>query len=97
VTVRFTALAREEAAAAALAFAHRDRRTVAGFRDTLQSAAATLAGNPHLGRVIHGTDFRQFSLRPYPYLLIYEVRGQAVWIVRIPHVSQSPSGWSPNS
>ena len=47
-----------------------------------------LGRNPHAGYRLPHSRLRRFPVRPFPYLIYFEVSGQTVRIIRIRHAAQ---------
>lgn len=47
-----------------------------------------LSANPYAGRILSHGRLRRFPVRPFPYLIYYEVSGETVRILRIRHAAQ---------
>ena len=56
-----------------------------------EEIAALLGGNPRIGRKLPHSRLRRFPLKPYPYLIYYEVAGRFVRIIRVRHVARRPA------
>jgi plasmid stabilization system protein ParE len=61
-------------------------RVVARLRDV----SSRLALNPHLGHPTTRKDVRVFSVRTYPYVIYYRIRGDALEILHIRHTARRP-------
>jgi toxin ParE1/3/4 len=59
---------------------------------SIYDAALPLLDNPRLGARVEFTDRRKWNARKTPYKLIYEVRGDIIFIVRVVH---GMSDWKP--
>jgi toxin ParE1/3/4 len=55
---------------------------------TVYDAPAALLTFPNRGRLGKKAGTREFVLSPLPYLIVYTVRGDAIYIVRILHGAQ---------
>jgi plasmid stabilization system protein ParE len=51
----------------------------------IEEIQSLLSENPGVGYKLPRSGLRRFPVRPYPYLIYYEVAGQSVRIVRIRH------------
>jgi toxin ParE1/3/4 len=54
----------------------------------LFEAPSTLLSFPHRGRPGRKPDTRELVLSPLPYILVYTVRGDTIFVVRILHGAQ---------
>ena len=50
-----------------------------------EEIARLLGDNPRIGRKLPHSRLRRFPLKPYPYLIYYEVVGRLVRIIRVRH------------
>lgn len=91
--VVITVDAREEAAEAAVWFRRQAPNTVGGFRRRFRELALLLGQHPLLGARIGDTSFRQVSLEPYPYRVLYAVEDETVVVAGVLHESQSIESW----
>jgi toxin ParE1/3/4 len=55
---------------------------------TVYDAPATLLTFPNRGRLGKKEGTREYVLSPLPYLIVYAVRGDAIYVVRILHGAQ---------
>jgi toxin ParE1/3/4 len=55
------------------------------FANRMEDVRQLLLSHPGMGRKIPRRSLRRFPLHPFPHLVYYEVRGQAVRIVRVWH------------
>lgn len=62
------------------------------FRAVLDERLAGLEENPHLVQAVYRT-VRRLLLRPFPYILYYEVREETVLVIAIVHARRDPSVW----
>jgi plasmid stabilization system protein ParE len=59
---------------------------------SIHDAALPLLDNPRLGATVEFTARRKWNARKTPFQLIYEVRGDVIYIVRVVH---GMSDWKP--
>lgn len=57
----------------------------------VEYVASLLGGNPNFGRKMQNSRLRRFPVRPYPYLIFYEVAGDIVRIIRVRHAARRPT------
>ena len=90
--VRWSGPAEADLDAAVLFIAEDDVSAALRMQDRLLAAAAALEKLPHRGRAgrIDGT--RELVVAGTPYMLIYEVAADHVWIIRVHHGAQD---WPP--
>ncbi len=62
------------------------------FLVELGDAVERVAENPYLGPLV-GPEVRRIGLRRFPYNLVYEVRGQAIYVLAIAHQRRDPGYW----
>jgi toxin ParE1/3/4 len=58
---------------------------------TIHAAAATLETFPERGRVSRRLGARELVFSPWPYILVYRIKGQTIEISRVWHAAQD---WS---
>ena len=65
------------------------------FIDAVEAAAAFLGVHPHAGRPLSGSaaGLRRWSVRRYPYGLIYVVQDQRVLVLAVAHAKRDPVYW----
>jgi plasmid stabilization system protein ParE len=84
--------ASQELVAAAL-FYHEQAPGLGGeFLDEVEHTESFLVQFPAVGRVLRG-DIRRLSLRRFPYDLIYQLRGDHLWILAVAHQRRRPGYW----
>ena len=54
----------------------------------VEVVAGFLGDNPEAGYRLPHSRLRRFPVRPFPYLIYYEISGQTVRIIRIRHAAQ---------
>jgi plasmid stabilization system protein ParE len=54
----------------------------------VEAVARFLGDNPEAGYRLPRGRLRRFPVRPFPYLIYYEIFGQTVLIIRIRHAAQ---------
>lgn len=57
----------------------------------IEYVAELLGENPLIGRELWRGRLRRFPVQPYPYLIFYDVAGQALRIVRVRRASRRPT------
>jgi toxin ParE1/3/4 len=57
----------------------------------VEQVAALIGENPDIGRELPRGRLRRVPVRPYPYLLFYEVAGSVVRIVRVWRMTRRPT------
>jgi plasmid stabilization system protein ParE len=58
----------------------------------LDRALSNLSDNPHLGKAIARTNYRQYSVPRTPFSLIYRIGGEAIEILHIWDQRSNPLG-----
>lgn len=91
--VVLSTVARRHARSAALAYADRAPGTIEGFQIRFEEAITQLSDFPESGQRVSGTGYLRLSLQPYPYSLVYQLRGRNVRILAVPHDHQSRTSW----
>ena len=59
--------------------------------ERVEEIRTLLCENPYVGRKLPHRRLRWFPLTPFPYLVYYEISGQAIRIVRIWHMGRRRS------
>ncbi len=62
------------------------------FLDEIQRVAAMLEANPQFGAPIKGTR-RRFSIRRFPFSLVYRIDGAGIRILAFAHQRRQPGYW----
>jgi len=57
----------------------------------VEQIAALIGENPGIGRKLPRGRLRRFPVRPYPYLIFYEIAGPVVRIIRVRHAVRRPT------
>jgi plasmid stabilization system protein ParE len=52
-----------------------------------QRVEAVLMRHPRLGPVVGGSDYRKLRLGPLPFVLVYQISGDAIDILRLHHAA----------
>ncbi|HWA89264.1 MAG TPA: type II toxin-antitoxin system RelE/ParE family toxin [Rhizomicrobium sp.] len=63
----------------------------------VEYVAGLLGENPGMGRKLQRSRLHRFPVRPYPYLIFYEVAGLTVRIIRVQHAARRPTLHEPAS
>jgi toxin ParE1/3/4 len=63
------------------------------FVNRMEEIRQLLLSHPDIGRKIPRRRLRRFPLHPFPYLIYYEMRGQAVRIVRVWHCARKSAAF----
>jgi addiction module RelE/StbE family toxin len=56
--------------------------------ETIYEGVASLRTFPFRGRIGRVTDTRELVFAPWPYIAVYEIVGDQVWVLRIRHAAQ---------
>ncbi|MEO7496708.1 MAG: type II toxin-antitoxin system RelE/ParE family toxin [Massilia sp.] len=62
------------------------------FVDEFERAAYLVLGNPHIGSALRGGQ-RKYSLRRFPYQIIYQLAGNDLRILALAHHRRKPGYW----
>lgn len=93
IRVEYHPQANQELAAAAL-FYHQQAVGLGGeFLDEVEHAESVIVRFPEAGRLLRG-DTRRISLRRFPFALIYQARGEHLWILAVAHERRRPGYWA---
>jgi toxin ParE1/3/4 len=97
MTLRFLREAEEELAAASLYYERRQRGLGARFHAHVQEALQALSGDPSRFPCYEGgvtrRKYRRARVRRFPYIVVFEERGQEVLVVAVAHTSRRPGYW----
>lgn len=88
--VRFTPQALAELDGVLDYIAARSPQGAAHVRDRVRAALAALSEQPGTGARTSNPRLRRLVLRPYPYLLFYEVREAEVVVIGLRHAARDP-------
>ena len=88
--VRLTARARDQIDAALVYVATDSPSGAARLRARLLLFLKSLESHPLLGRAVDRRDVRRLNISPYPYFIIYRVRGDDVVVQRFRHAARRP-------
>ena len=90
--VRLTATAERDIDAIVANVSEQNEQAAAHIRRAIARAAAGLGAFPLLGRPGRLAGTRERPLSRYPYMLIYRIQNDTVFVVRVLHQHQQ---WSP--
>lgn len=62
------------------------------FLMELGDAVERLTENPYVGPLV-GIEVRRIGLRRFPYNVVYEVRGQEIYVLAVAHQRRDPGYW----
>jgi toxin ParE1/3/4 len=84
--------AAEEAEAARNWYAARSLDAARGFLVELENALEQVVAQPLAWpKYLHRT--RSYLLRRYPYLVVYRLQGEKIFVVAVAHASREPGYW----
>jgi toxin ParE1/3/4 len=86
--VRFTSSATRQLNAILNHIAADNMDAARAVSSRVEAITAMLAENPKLGRKLSASRLRRFPVKPYPYLIYYEVTADVVKIVRMRHAAR---------
>ena len=90
--VRYHPEADQELAATAVFYHNQAPGLGADFLDEVERTESFLLAFPHAGRPLRG-GIRRHSVRRFPFDLIYEVKGDGLWILAVAHQRRKPGYW----
>jgi plasmid stabilization system protein ParE len=90
--VFFTDAARTESIEAFAFYQERSEKAAANFLRTLEDATAWLTAHPTTGKPLSGRT-RRYLMKTFPYLVIYRVVEDAVWVIGVVHEKRDPKNW----
>lgn len=92
VRVDFAPAAQEELESAFAWYLSRSERAASGFVREVERAVSMIASGPDLWPP-YESETRRYSLRKYPYSILYRAVGTSVEIVAIAHHRRKPGYW----
>jgi plasmid stabilization system protein ParE len=90
--VEFDPAAEAEISSALHWYASRSKRAAAGFVREVDRAVTLIASGPELWPE-YDSNTRRYSLRKYPYSIIYRQTADIVQIVAVAHHRRKPGYW----
>jgi len=63
------------------------------FLFAVERAVAQIQENPHFGARYKDTEFRNFVIRRFPYVIFYTEWEEAIWVVAVAHGKRRPDYW----
>jgi plasmid stabilization system protein ParE len=73
-------------------YARRSRKVAARFATEMELALARIADNPRRWPQMDDKH-RRLLVRRFPYLLIYRIIGERVWVIAAAHAHRKPGYW----
>ena len=89
--LRFTPRALAELEAILATIAEQAPQGARRVEDRIRKAIALLVGHPMGGQQTSNPRLRRIVVRPYPYLIFYEVIGDEVVIIAVRHGARDPA------
>lgn len=86
--VRLTTVATRQLEAILAYVAAENPAAARRIADRIDEIREFLSRNPHAGYRLPRGRLRRFAVRPFPYLIYYEISGQTVRIIRIRHAAR---------
>ncbi len=92
--IAFHPAAREELREAAIHYEEQASDLGSKFTDEVERAVHFVHEHPELGRRIDETDdIRRWSLRRFPYYVIYRAQAEALYVVAVAHQRRRVGYW----
>ena len=94
----FLQAALDELRAAASWYEERGAGVGLRFLDAVAGTARRIADNPGLGALwtsehLGGSEIRRIPLATFPYLLVYQTRGDRIVVIAVAHSRRRPGYW----
>jgi len=90
--VLFTDAARTESLEAFSYYQERSAKASAHFLQCLEAATSWLSRYPTTGKPLSRRT-RRYLMRTFPYLIIYRILEETVWVVGVVHEKRDPRNW----
>ncbi|MBE7497894.1 MAG: type II toxin-antitoxin system RelE/ParE family toxin [Verrucomicrobiaceae bacterium] len=90
--VYFTDAARFESMEAHRWYLERSEKAAEGFLTCLEQATEWIAKHPATGRPLSERT-RRHLMKVFPYLVIYRILQDAIWIIGVVHEKRDPHHW----
>ena len=90
--VQFTTAARAEALEAFDYYAERSEQAARRFMECLESATNWLSKHPTTGMRL-SAHTRRYLMKTFPYLVVYRIETDAIWIIGVVHEKRDPVNW----
>jgi toxin ParE1/3/4 len=90
--VLFTDAARAESMEAHLWYQERSDRAAERFLHCLQQATDWISKHPTTGRPLSERT-RRYLMKVFPYVVIYRIAPDAIWIIGVVHEKRDPQRW----
>ena len=90
--VLFTEAARSESLMAFDYYHERSEQVASRFLQRLDAACEWLSKYPETGKPL-STRTRRYLMKTFPYLVVYRITEDAVWIVGVVHEKRDPMKW----
>ncbi len=90
--VLFTAAARAESLEAFDYYHERSEQAAGRFIECLEAATTCLSSHPTTGKPLSART-RRYLMKVFPYLVIYRIEREAVWIIGVVHEKRDPAHW----
>lgn len=73
-------------------YQERSEKVAANFFRSLENATAWLTAHPNTGSPLSSRT-RRYLMKTFPYLVIYRIVEDAVWVVGVVHEKRDPKNW----
>ncbi len=92
MNVQFTAAARAEALEAFDYYFERSEPAARRFLECLEAATHWLSEHPATGKPLSPRT-RRYLMKTFPYLVVYRIEQDALWIIGVVHEKRDPTNW----
>lgn len=90
--VLFTDAARTESLEAFDYYQERSEQAASRFLECLEMATDWLSRHPTTGKPLSART-RRYLMKTFPYVVIYRITPEALWIIGLVHEKRDPSHW----
>ena len=92
MNVFFTSAARAESLEAFDYYHERSEQAASRFMQCLEAATTWISQHPTTGKPLSSRT-RRYLMKTFPYLLVYRIETDAVWIIGVVHEKRDPQHW----
>ena len=90
--VQFTTAARNESLEIFNYYFERSEQAANRFLECLEAATLWLSKHPATGKPLSART-RLYLMKTFPYLVVYRIESDAIWIIGVVHERRDPKNW----
>jgi plasmid stabilization system protein ParE len=91
--LRLRSVAEADAAEAMRWYAEQKPDLASRFYEALSSTLRSIQSNPNLYPAVEGETRRALFPKPFPYLVLYRIKGDTISVYAVLHQARDPSLW----